>query len=175
MVAVFLAYALGRRQGKEQTRYQERARVVIELRRKMRDTMDSFPFPALTREQDPLDFLPTTPLYRWLRDTRTARRLGEFVALVLLSRKFSDLSDYYEANEPWLSPEMREKADPVLRSISEQALVLYGAGGRYPRDWEALRRREEEFRPLMEELDAEARRLIGTPRKHPWWRRVFGG
>lgn len=63
---------------------------------------------------------------------------------------------------------------PILRSISEQILVLYHAGGRYPRDWESLWRREEEFRPLLEELDAEARRLIGTPRGRPWWRRVLG-
>jgi hypothetical protein len=138
LVAVFLAYVLGQRQGREQTRYQESAKVVIELRRKMRDTMESFPYPILDQELDPLDFLPTAPLYRWLRDTRTVRRLEEFAWLLLLYRKVRDLGGYYEANEPWLSPDIREKVGPVLKSISEQTIILYDAGGRYPRDWETL-------------------------------------
>lgn len=175
LVAVLLAYFFGRMQGMEQTRYQESAKVVVELRRKMRDTMDSFPYPILERGQDPLDFLPTSPLYRWLRRRRTVQRLDEFFWLLVLARKLPDLDGYYEANEPWLSPEIREKVGPVLKSLSEQVLILYKAGGRYPRDWENLRRREEEFRPLLNELDAEARRLIGTPRGRPRWKRVFGG
>jgi hypothetical protein len=174
LVAVFLAYALGRRQGRAQTRYQESAKVVIELRRKMRDTMESFPYPLLERGQDPLDFLPTTPLYHWLRRRSTVQRLEEFVWLMLLGRRLRDLGGYYEANEPWLSPEIREKVGPVLKSIAEQTMILYTASGRYPRDWESLRRREEEFDLLLNELDAEARRLIGIPQERPWWRRVFG-
>ncbi len=149
--------------------------MIIELRRKLRDTMESFPYPILERREDPLGFLPTEPLYRWLRNTRSVKRLEEFVWLMLLQRKLSDLGGYYEANEPWLSTEIREKVGPVLRSLSEQTLVLYTASGRYPRDWESLRKREEEFSSLLNELDAEARRLIGTPQRPPLWRRVFGG
>ncbi|MGI8858791.1 MAG: hypothetical protein ACR2HO_01340 [Rubrobacteraceae bacterium] len=46
------------------TLFELRDTVVVELRRKMRDIMESFPYPVLNREQDPLDFLPPTPLYR---------------------------------------------------------------------------------------------------------------
>lgn len=175
LVAVFLAYVLGRRQEREQTRYQESAKVVIELRRKMREIMDSFPYPLLERTESPLGFLPTYPLYRWLRSMRAVQRLDEFASLLLLYYKLRDLGGYYEANEPWLSPEIREKAGPVLRSIAEQTMMLYSAGGHYPRDWESLWRREEEFNSLVSELDAEARRLIGTPRGRSRWRRMFGG
>jgi hypothetical protein len=38
-----------------------------------------------------------------------------------------------------------------------------------------MNKREEEFSSVLNDLDVEARRLIGTPYERPWWRRVFGG
>ncbi len=81
------------------------------------------------------------------------------------------------ANKPWLWSEICEKVGPVLRSFYEETMTLYNASGHYPRDWESLWRREEEFGLLVCELDAETRRLIGTSRERSgrhWWKRGGG-
>ncbi len=162
--AVGVAYVLGRAQGKHQTQHNESTRAVTELRRKAIEAQES-----LETCKSMLD----SELPSWSEED-VKQAVEDF------KDKVWELCDYYRAAYPWMQEQTIEKIKPlvwelylpaaglVLDKISES---LEGGDERKQSQLqqEAMRNWDtQKLQPLLEELDAEARRLVGTS---PSWLR----
>lgn len=189
VIAALLAYLVGVGQGRKQTQHDESVKVVIELRRRALDaieTLSTWPDPEAEDYEEP-DCL-------------------EFALQI------KDLTVYYRANEPWLSAGTVERLTPLidgLTDLARQAVYRLGVGEgqvearskireifeeqirqvgegevaevmrevydevydevfNKPYDYPTIPQLiSERLEPIADELGAESRRLIGT--SQPWW------
>lgn len=148
LIAVVLAYALGRVQGRAQTRYDKSTGIVTELRRRILSLKWHYG--------------------RWVRDPSDETSyevVGVLYGLVEASK----------VGLPWLEPRTAEKLEPLVSAMRYEGLYHYGilktAGEevQHIRDeaTEELRRWvENDLDSLVDDLEDEVRRLIGT--KEAW-------
>ncbi len=166
IAAVLVGFVLGRTQGKYQTQHNESLKVVIELRRLALEVEDSF-----QKYKDGIALSPD----QFSDDERVRGRYD-------YQKKTDELLLYYRANSPWLLPDTDEKIKPLVEGFNSTSIEL--AVEVTSSSFEDLERRRQveqeleewedrELKPLLEGLNAETSRLIGTSRSR--WRRLFGG
>lgn len=160
VVAVAVAFVLGRAQGKYQTQHDESARAVIELRRRALDAEESL---------ETCKSVMRSGLPVWSEEEKK-QALREF------KDKAWELSLYYRAVSPWLRESTAEKIDPLVWELYNTAagLILSRIAGSLENKDEQTQLQTEQaellswdtqrLQPLLEELDAEASRLAGTAR-----------
>jgi len=146
LVAVVLAYALGRSQGRSQTRFEKSAEILTDLRRQIL---------ALKWHYK-----------RWVRDTSKETSFE-------VMRALETLAEAYEAGTPWFEPRTVERLEPLVSAMRYEGLYHYGilmtasSEVQHIRDeaTEGLRTWvDSELDPLVEDLEEEVRRLLGTKR-----------
>lgn len=141
LAAVVLAFFLGKRQGRDQALYTKRAEVIIELRRRVLELSE---YLALYPHKHP----PT-------EDDKE------------LIGKLDALSRYHEDNLPWLEPRTSQKVDLIRSTFWQQSAEASKALRERSTDESQtglIEWQRDVYRPLMDELEGEARRLIGTRR-----------
>lgn len=153
LIAVVLAYALGRAQGRSQTRFEKSAEILTDLRRQILALKWHY--------------------RRWVRD-----RSDETSFEVM--RALEALVEGYEAGMPWFEPRTVEKLEPLVSAMRYEGLYHYGIlmtasdEVQHIRDeaTEGLRRWvEDDLDPLVDGLEEEVRRLIGTKKNWDRYRR----
>ncbi len=144
LIAVVLAYALGRAQGRSQTRFDKSAEMVTDLRGQI---------------------LSLKWYYRrWVKDPSDETSFE-------VMRALKTLVEGYKTGLPWFEPRTAEKLEPLISAMRYEGLYHYGilmtAGQevQHIRDkaTEELRKWvERDLDPLVDDLEDEVRRLIGT-------------
>ncbi|MDQ5827941.1 MAG: hypothetical protein M3441_27740 [Chloroflexota bacterium] len=160
ILSALVAYPLGRAQGKQQTVFEEQAKIMVELRR-------------LVMEVDKaLFFAATFPDEKDSQD-----ELGD---------KIVALGDYHQEKCIWLDRELNTKIGRIIGGYDDQARALVtGHHGIPPpphlrgMDTEGVYEKVrkwywDEGQALVEELETEARKLLGVDSR-PWWRRMVRG
>jgi hypothetical protein len=160
IVSAVVAYPLGRVQGKQQTVFEEQAKIMAELRRRLMAADKALAFASAFADED---------------DPRYRDELLEQVG---------SLGDYYQDNNVWLERRLKEKIARIVRGYDDQAQALITGHQDIlaPRQYQGMTPEEVheevlewylgEGQALAEDLEAEARKLLGVDR--PWWRRWFG-
>jgi hypothetical protein len=178
VVGGVIAYSFGKRQGREQTVYEEQARTVIQIRHMLREVQSkiyewSIPYESEYR----LDIYPSRPVQ------------GRAIF-----QELENLSTYYTAQEPWLESRTRETfkeiqgvlykkcfdffdvIDPI-NPPDESTLASLAAEVEAEEEEHATALNEwisesnlEGYGGLKEKWDQEAERVVGG---RPWWRRWF--
>ncbi len=146
LIAVVLAYALGRRQGRSQTRFNKSAEIVTDLRRQILSLKWHY--------------------RRWVKDPSDETSY-EVVAVL------HGLVEAYKAGLPWLEPRTVEKLEPLISTLRYEGLYHYGILKTASEEVQHIRNEasdglrkwvENDLDPLVDDLEDEARRLIGTKR-----------
>jgi hypothetical protein len=157
-LSAVIVYPLGRAQGKQQTVFEEQAKVMAELRRRVLE-LDEAMF-----------FASTFPEERNNQDE--------------LLDKIGAVGDYHQEKSVWLDKRLNAKIENLIRGYDDQARALVtGKDGIPPpphlreMDTEGVHREVErwysnEGQALVTELETEARKLLGVD--SPWWRRALG-
>jgi len=109
ILGALAAYPLGKRQGRDQVRYQQRADTAIELRRRVLEIVD---------ELEVLNDAYESEEYGTRAD-RTARSRSVYDRVV-------GLHTYFEQSEPWLERKTRETVKPVIMKLWDFASPLRG-------------------------------------------------
>jgi hypothetical protein len=156
IVTALIAYPLGRVQGKQQTVFEEQAKVMVELRKRLLAADEALFFAATFADEE---------------NTRDQDELGD---------KILALGDYHEEKRVWLDERLNAKVDRIVGGYDGQSRALVtGRHGIPPppqlRGMDAEEVYEEvrkwywdEGQALAEDLEAEARKLLGVD--PPWWR-----
>ncbi len=174
IVGVVVAYPLGKRQAREQTLYEERARTVAEIRHRLRELQ--------------------AKIYEWSIPYESEYRVDSYPNRLVQGRdifqQVENLRTYYVAQEPWLGSRTREtfsevegqllkvcfnfveiidsddspnKLDLATHQAAEEehAAIL--------NEWIAESNREG-YGKLKDKWDREVERIVGSRSR---WRRIF--
>jgi hypothetical protein len=153
LIAVVLAYIFGRSQGRSQTRYEKSGEIVTDLRRRILSLKWHY--------------------RRWVNEP-SDETSHEVVGVLY------ELVRAYEEGMPWLEPHTIEKLQPLISAMRYEGLYHYGilktAGEEVQRIRDeataGLRKWvENDLDPLVDDLESEVRRLIGTKRVWDRYRR----
>ena len=101
ILTALIAYPLGRVQGRQQTGFEERAKVMVELRRRLLAADKVLAFASTHTDQ-----------------TLSSRLQDE------LLDKIGSLGDYYQENNLWLDHPLEEKLARIIRGYDDQARAL---------------------------------------------------
>ena len=160
VLSALVAYPLGRAQGKQQTVFEQQAKVMAELRRLVIEADKALVFSSAFPEKE-----------------ISQNELGEKVVA---------LGGYHQENSVWLDRRLNAKIERIIGSYDDQARALVtGHHGVPPpphlegMDAEGVYKEVrkwywDEGQVLVEELETEARKLLGVD-SAPLWRRMFGG
>jgi hypothetical protein len=175
VVGAVIAYPLGKRQGRAQTVYEERARTVIQIRHMLRELQ--------------------AQIYEWSIPYESEYRLDIYPSRLAQGQRIfqqvEDLRTYYAAQEPWLDARTREtfrEIEGLLLKKSFDFMDLIDPENPPDESSLASHHTEEEeyaaalnewisesnlegFGGLKEKWDREVKRIVGS---RPWWRRMFG-
>jgi hypothetical protein len=151
-----VGYIVGVRQGRKQTQYEQRVRVVTEVRKRLREARRDFANMA------------TPPEYRLAEEPFGPDEVEE------AGKKLDSLADYVEDNANWLDTTSARSLDELT---SDMALLWGDVRGRLDADedpsgalqatWDWLDEAAEE----IEEINVELDKSIGT--RVSWWRRLL--
>jgi hypothetical protein len=150
-----VGYIVGVRQGRKQTQYEQRVRVVTEVRKRLREARRAFANMA------------TPPEYRIPAEPFGAEEVEE------AGKRLDALADYVEDNADWLDVVSYQLLDELT---DHMAFLWADVRGRLDANEDpsgALRAAWEWLVEADEEIHTELGTSIGT--RAPWWRRIFGG
>jgi hypothetical protein len=175
IVGAVIAYPLGKRQGREQTVYEERTKTVIQIRHLLREVQSK--------------------IYEWSIPYESEYRLDSYPSRRIqgqtIFQEVEDLRTYYAAQEPWLDSQTRETFREIEGLLLKKCFdFMDHIVPENPPDESALashHAEEEEyaaalnewisesnlegFGGLKEKWDREVERVVGN---RPWWQRMFG-
>ena len=159
ILSALVAFPLGRTLGKQQTVFEQQAKVMAELRR-------------LVIEPDrTLFFASTSP-----HEEEFQKELGNQIV---------SLGDYHRVNCVWLDRRLNAKIEGIIGGYDDQARALVTGRHEIPpppylegMDAESVYEEVRKWywgegQAFVEELETEARKLLGV-NSGPWWRRIIG-
>ncbi len=109
VLGALVAFPLGKRQGRDQVRYQQRTEAAVQWRQRVLETVD---------ELEALNVAYESGEYRTRAD-RVARSRSVYDKVV-------GLHTYYEQTEPWLEQKTRDTVKPVIVKLWGFASPLRG-------------------------------------------------
>ena len=158
IIAALVTYPLGRTQGRQQTVFEEQAMVMAELRRRLLAADKALAVASAFADDEGSQYQDE------------------------LLEKVGSMGDYYEENNVWLDRRLKEKIASIVRVYDDQARALFTGHHDIPtpRQYQGMTPKEVhaevlewylvEGRALAEDLEAEARKLLGvdSPRWQFW-------